>query len=224
MKAGQGRLWQSPVVLVLFFAFALGMGFSFSSKKEILDSAEYTQNGISYRAAIEGRSETKHWEGSGFLAGKSLSKPFILGKEIVIYEKPESGGSWQEKGRYNFEGVGPWCIAMGQMDQQEDIEVFIGAYRATRYFPEGTRPYLFTWNFKEQQLNRLWSGSYFDAPIFLTAEFEDVDADGFQEIKLEERKWLGEEEFHYITYYTYQRKSFQPIKVKREVIEHKRAK
>lgn len=207
-------LWRSPVAWVLLLLMIMIVLFRLLAHKEVVAAAEYTQDGVTYRVAIEGKESVKYWQGSGFLKGKSLPKPFVLGKEIVIYER-QGGGAWREKGRYEFAGVGPWCVAIGQMDEPQDIEIFIGAYRATRYFPEGPRPYFFTWNPEQKRLLRLWSGSYLDAPVFTAAKFEDIDGDGKQELRLEERQWLGETEHRYTTYYTYWRDSFQPVKVKR---------
>ena len=218
-KEKPAGLWRSPAFWVLLLITVLIVLFRLLAQKEVVAAAEYTQDGMSYRVAIEGRADVRHWQGSGFLAGRSLPQPFVLGREIVVYERPAAGGHWQEKKRYDFAGVGPWCVAMGQMDERKDIEVFIGAYRATRYFPEGPRPYFFTWDMEQQKLLRLWSGSYLDAPVFTAAAFEDMDGDGRQELKLDERQWLGETEYHYITYYTYWRSNFQPVKLKREVIE-----
>ena len=212
------KIWRNPVFIVILFGVLILALRMKSPAKEILDMAEYHQDGISYRVTLEGKAETKYWKGAGFLAGKSLPEPFRLGKEIVIYEKPENSGRWEEKKRYDFEGVGPWCVAMAQMDEQEDIEIFFGAYRATDYFPEGPRPYFFTWDSKQQKLLRLWTGSYLDAPIFLDAEFEDFDGNGKWELKLQEIEWVGESEFHYQTYYTYLRKLFVPKKLHREVL------
>lgn len=217
IKTKPVKIWRNPVFIIILFGVLILFFFRKAPVRETLDSAEYTQDGRSYRVTLEKKAERKYWQGSSFLEGKSLSEPFQLGKEIVIYEKAENARNWVEKKRYDFEGVGPWCVAIGQMDEYPDIEVFFGAYRATRYFPEGPRPYFFTWDFKEQKLLRLWTGSYLDAPIFLTAEFEDIDGDGRQELKLEEIEWLGSQEKHYTTHYTYKRKMFLPLKVKREI-------
>lgn len=213
------KIWKNPVFLIILFAVLILVFFKKEPpRREILDSDEYTKDGYSYRVTLEKKAEQKYWQGSSFLDGKSISTPFQLGKEIVIYEKAANAKNWQEKKRYDFEGVGPWCVAIGQMDEYEDIEVFFGAYRATRYFPEGPRPYFFTWDAKAQTLNRLWTGSYLDAPIFTKASFEDINGDGLQELKLEEVAWMGETEKHYLTYYTYLRKQFQPIKIHRQEI------
>lgn len=211
------KIWRNPVFIIILFGVLLS--FALWRQPEVLDTAEYVQDGIAYRIRIERQAEIKHWKGSGFLEGRSVPQPFVLGKDLVIYEKPEAGGTWQEKRRYDFEIVGPWCVAVGQMDDNPDIEVFVGAYRATRYFSECSRPYLFSWDSKQQKLLRLWTGSYFDAPIFLNASMEDINGDGKQEIRLEEREWLGDKEMKYITHYTYLRNMFQPLKVKREVME-----
>lgn len=214
-------LWPGPILALVFLGLALVFGPHQPPGGQVVDLAQYRENGRTYRVTIEGRGEEKRWQGRGILAGRALNHVFYLGKEVVIYEKEEPGGRWQEKKRYDFEGVGPWSLALGQMDDKPDIEVFIGAYRATRYFPEGPRPYIFSWDFEKQELVRLWTGSYLGAPIFLQADMVDRDGDGYMEIKVREVDWQGGQERHYETYYTYLRRHFQPIRVYRQEIPAK---
>ena len=126
-KEKPAGLWRSPAFWVLLLITVLIVLFRLLAQKEVVAAAEYTQDGMSYRVAIEGRAGVKHWQGSGFLAGRSLAQAFVLGREIVVYERPAAGVHWQEKKRYDLAAVGPWCVAMGQMDERKDIEVFIGA-------------------------------------------------------------------------------------------------
>lgn len=213
--------WQkAPFRIILFLGLLYFLFPLFNPPKEVIDFADYTANGRSYRVSLEGRGEMKQWTGESLLEGRNISHQFQLAKELVIYEKAKNAGKWREKKRYNYEGIGPWCVAIGQMDDKSDIEVFVGAYRATRYFPEGTRPYIFTWNHEKQELLRLWTGSYFDSPLFIRAEFIDYDQDGYDEIKILETMWALEDcGKKYESYYGYSRKTFQPYLKQRCQIE-----
>lgn len=210
------KIWRNPVFIVILFGVVVTAFLSTRPKAEILSRAEYRQSGKAVRIQLEGRGETKKWQGSGILEGRSLTHSFSLAKELVVYEKGRFALWWQEKKRYDFTAVGPWTVAIGQMDEKPDLEVFVGCYRQTKFFPEGPRPYLFSWDSDKSELLRLWTGSYLNAPIFLRANFEDYDGDGYEEIALLENSWQDDaEEKTFLSYYKYERNRFQPYMVYR---------
>lgn len=80
----------------------------------------------------------------------------------------------------DFTSVNPWCIDAGHMDDNGDVDIFVGAYRATRVYDYDRRPFLFEWS--KSKLKRVWTGSYLNMRTFYEAGFEDYDEDGFAEL------------------------------------------
>ncbi len=84
----------------------------------------------------------------------------------------------------DFSKVNPWTITAAQLDDDEAIEIFVGAYRPTEFYEDNTRPYFL--EFKDDIIVRQWTGSYLDNYCFSSASFEDDDLDGKSVLKLEE--------------------------------------
>lgn len=204
------KIWRNPVFIIILFGILVLAVYSGNQSSPVLDSAEYTVGERMYRVAIEKPYQTK------YLQNRLIDQSFSLGQEVVIYEKKTNARRWREIKRYDFREVGPWCVAIGQMDDKEDIEVFVGAYRATRYYPDEPRPYLFSWDFENRKLLRLWTGSYLNAPVFLDAGFEDINGDGKEELWLDEIALDKGVKKHYRTHYIYHRNNFQPEQVMRK--------
>lgn len=107
----------------------------------------------------------------------------------------------------NLAAVKPWLITVGKMDDEEGIDVFVGAFYKTRYYPAETRPYFFKY---DNRLIRKWTGSYLDAEAFAEAEFVDRDKDGYDELRVYE-KVRGSETERQVSYYVL--KGFSPYKI-----------
>ncbi len=84
----------------------------------------------------------------------------------------------------DFSRVNPWAVTVAQLDDDEAIEIFVGAYRPTEFYKDNTRPYFL--EFKDDVIVRQWTGSYLDHLCFSSASFEDDDLDGQSVLKLEE--------------------------------------
>lgn len=203
------KIWKNPVFIIILFGVVVAAFLGGKPKTEILVRSEYEQNGKRLLIQLEGKGEVKYRREGG------ENYRYLLAKELVVYQKGRFSLWWQEKKRYDFESVGAWTVAIGQMDEKPDIEVFVGCYRQTAFFPEGTRPYLFSWDDEKGELLRLWTGSYLNAPIFLKADFEDYDGDGYEEIALLERGWHADKDETFLSYYKYDRNRFQPYMVHR---------
>lgn len=109
----------------------------------------------------------------------------------------------------DFDKVNPWTITVGQLDQDEAIEFFVGAYRPTSYYSNNTRPYFL--EYKDGVFVRQWTGSYLDHLCFTEASFVDPEMVGISVLRLEEyvmRKGRVERQTGEFTIY-----GFQPIRL-----------
>ncbi|MDO4772593.1 MAG: hypothetical protein Q4A72_03430 [Bacillota bacterium] len=84
----------------------------------------------------------------------------------------------------DFSAVHPWMITVAQVDEDEAIDFFVGAYRPTEFYKDNTRPYFL--KYKDGVFVRQWTGSYLDHLCFSGGSYVDEDFDGISTLKLDE--------------------------------------
>lgn len=109
---------------------------------------------------------------------------------MVVYEINESNENSEKILKkvveWDFSKVKPWMITVGQMDEDDSLEVFIACYYETLFYKKAdTRPYFFEYN--DGELIKQWTGSYLNSLAFDHADFVDRDSDGFDELRVYER-------------------------------------
>lgn len=114
----------------------------------------------------------------------AVSEGHIIGGMLRFYELTieleDNHVIAEEIYENDFTRVNPWCIDAGHMDDNGHLDVFIGAFRATRVYEPDRRPFFFEWT--ESKLKRIWTGSYLNMRTFYEAGLEDVDGDGIEEL------------------------------------------
>ncbi len=93
----------------------------------------------------------------------------------------------------------PWLITVGQSDFDEHIEVFVGAFRATKYYSDETRPYFL--EYRDGVLVRRWTGSMLNCIAFSDAQYLDYDGDGRDELKVVEHNIRNGKSISEVGYY-----------------------
>ncbi len=93
----------------------------------------------------------------------------------------------------------PWLITVGQSDFDEHIEVFVGAFRATKYYNAETRPYFL--EYRDGVLVRRWTGSRLNCIAFSDAQYIDYDGDGRAELKVVEHDIRNGKPYSEVGYY-----------------------
>jgi len=84
-----------------------------------------------------------------------------------------------EKYRNNLAPINPWTIKICDLDNDSELDIFIGAYKETTYYPGlENRPFFF--NYKDNKLVKKWTGSKLRAP-FKDVCFGDLDGNGTDE-------------------------------------------
>ncbi|PID80216.1 MAG: hypothetical protein CSB19_00770 [Clostridiales bacterium] len=78
----------------------------------------------------------------------------------------------------------PWMITAGQSDDDRHVELFVGAFRATKYRAAETRPYFL--EYRDGVLVRRWTGTRLNCEAFSAAQYVDADGDGRDELRLVE--------------------------------------
>lgn len=113
---------------------------------------------------------------------QAIKEGHRVGGILRFYELIASKGEIRLNQIYenDFTLVNPWCISAGHMEEDDNPEIFIGAYRATNYYKADRRPYLLEW--RGDYLKRRWTGSYLNMKTFYEAGFEDMDGDGYDEL------------------------------------------
>lgn len=115
----------------------------------------------------------------------------------------------------DMQGANPWLISVGQMDDDAGIEIFVGAYKATRYYPAETRPYFL--EFRSGHIIRQWTGTYLNSQGFIDAVMYDTNGNGYAEVRLTERKLMGAQIIDCTSDYILQ--GFMPLSIKSQIIE-----
>ncbi len=93
----------------------------------------------------------------------------------------------------------PWLITVGQSDDDAHIEVFVGAFRATKYYSAETRPYFL--EYRDGVIVRRWTGSRLNGIAFSDADYVDHDGDGRDELKVVEHDFRNGKPYSEISYY-----------------------
>ncbi len=112
---------------------------------------------------------TKKGRQDFFVASENIND--VLDGMVKLYES-------------DFSRVNPWVITVGQLDKDEAVELFVGAYRPTYFYEDNTRPYFI--EYKNGLFVRQWTGSYLDNLCFHSAEFKDDNQDGISTLFLDE--------------------------------------
>lgn len=116
---------------------------------------------------------------------------------------------------HDIHQVKPWSIDVGNMDGDEDIDIFIGAYTSTAFYEESRRPYLFEWD--GSKMYKMWTGSYLNCRDFTEGFFADVTGDGLDELIVYEGN--KDSSYHYGAYIFSQYTMFRIDKTHDELIE-----
>lgn len=103
-----------------------------------------------------------------------LYEGVVYGRDICVYENNK------RIYKRNYEKIRPWAIDLGDLEDDGILDVYIGAYRATDYYPLAKRPFFFEWQGK---MIKKWTGSYLsyntlvdlkmDGMKVITREFND---------------------------------------------------
>ncbi len=213
------------IVIILALASCNGASVVFD---EIIDYDFYYEDFTLYAFVIEEKGVIKHNEiyDKDFQCGKTLAvykkrlkeevdPEFLVDKDTRINKfkgdkKITEVLTGMEKIYTNdFSKVNPWLITVGQIDEDEAIEFFVGAYRPTPFFKDGTRPYFI--EYKDDIFVRQWTGTYLDHLAFEDAYYEDLDMDGIYKLKCFEKVLEKGVLTDRVTYYTIE--GFLPLKI-----------
>lgn len=129
---------------------------------------------------------------------KAIQEKHNIGGYLRFYELSTQSNKLEAKLIYenDFTLINPWCIEAGNMDCDGYLDIFVGAYRATEVYEADRRPFMFEW--KNDQLERFWTGSYLNLRTFYEAGFEDMNQDGFDELyAIQPNKEGGLTKFYY---------------------------
>lgn len=80
----------------------------------------------------------------------------------------------------DFSKVKPWCIYLGNFDEDLDTEVLVGTYNKAPFRDIAKRPFVFNWN--GEVLSKQWTGSYLSPHELMDLSVKDIDDDGKEEI------------------------------------------
>ena len=87
-------------------------------------------------------------------------KDKIYGNEVCIYrsENLSSKVNWIKVSEYDFSKVLPWKVEIGDIDDSENLELFIGVYKST-HFDNKQNNRMFVFNWDGEKLSKKWTGS-----------------------------------------------------------------
>ena len=113
------------------------------------------------------------------------------GQDFVIYDilTDSNGLELKEKYRNHMEVVRPWKIKACELDQDQELEIFIAVNKKTQYYEEiENRPFFF--NFRNDMLVKKWTGSKVRAS-FTDVYFADLNGNGRDEFIVVEESEEG---------------------------------
>lgn len=136
--------------------------------------------------------------GDAFLVIETESKNQVyegleVGNWIKFYKYKD--GEVYLKYESDFTKVRPWMIDVGHIDDDGRDDVFIGAYKKTKFYPLDKRPFFFNWD--GEKLTKKWTGSYINVHELMDMEFVDEDQDGIDEVKTIEQLQDGSKIVNY---------------------------
>lgn len=99
-----------------------------------------------------------------------------FGDDLIIYKLEEirNNITATEIYREDFSNIKPWMIDAANIDNDEDIEIFVGVYKKTKFYEKvRNRPFYYSWNGKK--LYKKWTGSFFSKKDLIDVTFVDFD-------------------------------------------------
>jgi hypothetical protein len=84
------------------------------------------------------------------------------GSDFVIYDTEEVEGSVKTKEIYrqDFSEIKPWKVGACNLDNDGEIDIFIGVYKDTVFYKDvRKRPFFYSWD--GERLHKKWLGSFF---------------------------------------------------------------
>lgn len=142
----------------------------------------------------------------------------IYGKEFVVYNI-EGNSSTSLIYKQDIHQIKPWMIDIGDMDGDEDIDVFIGAVTETFVYEEARRPFLFSFN--GEILYKKWTGSYLTYDNYEEAYLIDVTGDGYQELVVYEGFKDKPIETYQYNAYQFKNYTMHRIEIEEDIIKNK---
>lgn len=118
---------------------------------------------VGYQAAL-----TDGLDVGGYLRIYNLS-PTIDDLPSLVYEN-------------DFTWVNPWSLDSGDFENDGGLELFMGCYRATDFYPPDRRPFVVTWD--GEIITKKWTGSYIGLDDLISGRIEDMNGDDREELVL----------------------------------------
>lgn len=112
----------------------------------------------------------------------------IYGKDIILYDITANNLDFNVKEIYkqDFEKAKPWKIDICNLDNDDDIDIFIGVYKATKYYKDiRNRPFFYSWNGKS--LYKKWTGSFFTELDLIDISFGYYMGTAWQQVAVLEK-------------------------------------
>lgn len=133
---------------------------------------------------------------------EALARGYVPGGYLSLYQVGDIKIS--QIIREDLTPVNPWTLDLGDIEGDGELDIFVGAFRATDFYPMDPRPYMISYN--GRYLYRKWTGSMIGYDIFYGGHFQWDDEKKQSLLVLDRRDEEGhsyEETYIYFDFYWY---------------------
>jgi len=153
-----GKGYKTAIYFIIFFVVFMAIIIHLPKEKE--ESSDWYKTAYALKLDENQELIDYAYNKDYLFAVLGDKKDRRYGNAVCIYrsENLSSKVNWIKVSEYDFSKVLPWKVKIGDIDDSENLELFIGVYKST-HFDNKQNNRMFVFNWDGEKLSKKWTGS-----------------------------------------------------------------